>query len=157
MGYFSINAWDVISSEMSQQKRYQTNKEDFLILEKMQAQFAWKQLPYELLTSNFDALVITDHQQVIQWVSLGFEQMTGYVPKEAIGRRPKFLQGPATCEKTKTKIRQALEKDVKVKGAVLNYKKSGNPYLCSIEIFPMVNINNETSHYMAIEREIENF
>lgn len=156
MSTCSINTWDVISSEMSQRKKYQADKYDFLFLEKMQRQFRWRQLPYELLTCNFDALVITDKQQIIHWVSRGFEKMTGYMPDEAIGRRPKFLQGPNTCQKTKQKIRKALEKDIKVKGAVLNYRKSGNPYLCAIEIFPMMNHNKEISHYMAIEREMDN-
>lgn len=157
MNYLSINTWDVISSEMSQKRKVQADQIDFNGLEEMKIDFGWKQLPFELLTKNFDALVVTDKQQVIQWVSKGFEQMTGYLPSEAIGRRPKFLQGPATCELTKAKIRKALEKDVKVKGAVLNYKKSGSPYLCAIEIFPMLNRDQNITHYMAIEREIENY
>lgn len=154
MNYVAINTWDVISSEMSQKRKIQANHVDFSGLEEMKLKYDWKQLPYELLTDYFDALVVTDKQQVIQWVSRGFEDMTGYLTAEAIGQRPKFLQGPDTCEITKSKIRKALEKDVKVKGAVLNYKKSGHPYLCAIEIFPLVNRSNKISHYMAIEREI---
>jgi PAS domain-containing protein len=50
-------------------------------------------LTNQVFHEDYDALVLTDQNQKIKWVSNGFSEMTGYTKKFALGKRPAFLQG----------------------------------------------------------------
>lgn len=103
----------------------------------------------------YDAIVVTDTNQTIVWVSDGFYDMTGYTGGYAIGKQPNFLQGKDTEEATKKSIRSDLNKDNTFKGSIINYKKNGEEYLCGLKLFPLKNSDNEVTHYLALERRLE--
>lgn len=108
-----------------------------------------------IMEEGYDALVVTDALQKIEWVSRGFSEMTGYPKCYAIGKTPRFLQGPKTSIKTRKSIRERLKKKKVIKDTILNYRKNGEEYLCQIKIIPLFNDENRPSHYLAVERELK--
>ncbi len=108
-----------------------------------------------ILPKQFDAIVITDINRVIQWVSKGFTKMTGYPANFAKGKKPLFLQGEETTTVSKSNISKNLQDLNITKQSVINYKKSGRVYKCDIEIYPLRNTQNQVTHFMALEKEVE--
>lgn len=124
------------------------------LLYQLMSKYRWNVNLYELLHSGFDALVITNHKRQIEWVSKGFEQMTGYPTQEVIHAHPSFLQGENTNKQTIQYIRRGLLDGQPVTGDLINYRKSGEEYLCHIEITPLFAGAREISHFLAVEKEI---
>jgi PAS domain S-box-containing protein len=102
---------------------------------------------------SFDALVLTDTAQQILWVSDGFTKMTGYSKKYAVGKTPSFLQGAQTSTATKQHFRQQLLLNQPFKQTVLNYRRNKEVYMCEIEVFPIMNRENQTQAFLALESE----
>jgi PAS domain S-box-containing protein len=106
------------------------------------------------LRKSTNAVVITDHRQIIRFASAGFEKMTGYPTDFARGKKPKFLQGKKTEIEVKSKVREAIEKREFVEVVLTNYRKNGEAYLCKVKIFPMFNRSNELVNFLALENEV---
>lgn len=79
--------------------------------------------------------------------------MNGYLPKEVLGKTPKLFQGPATEPGSRELIRTAIAAIQPFTCTILNYRKDGSLYNCSIEGFPVVNESGKLVHYVAIEEE----
>lgn len=107
-----------------------------------------------IMKEKYDALVLTDRSQKIQWVNSGFSKMTGYSAQYALGKTPQFLQGPRTCEKIRLRIKEQLEKEEIFTENVINYRKNKEEYNCEITIIPLLNENKILTHYLAIEKEV---
>lgn len=80
--------------------------------------------------------------------------MTGYAANYSKGKRPSFLQGNATSKNTVDTINENLKTGASFKETVVNYRKNGDVYNCDIEIYPLKNSNNDTTHFLALEKEI---
>ena len=103
---------------------------------------------------NYDALVVTDAELQIVWVNDGFSEMTGYTKQFALGKKPNFLQGKETSEATKREIRYHLNKKEGFQTSILNYRSTGETYLCQIKAVPIYNKNKEIVNYLAVEKEL---
>ena len=99
------------------------------------------------------AVIVTDPMQRILWTSCGFARMTGYSYCEAYGRKPSFLQGPATEERVRAEIREALSSQRAFEGDIINYRKSGELYTCSVQIRPVFDRDDRLVHFIALEEE----
>lgn len=110
--------------------------------------------PAIILNSRYDALIITNHLQEIQWVNKGFSKMTGYTAGYARGKTPKFLQGEETLEENRKRIRERLFKKEIFTEIVVNYRKTREKYKCEITIIPLIDETNNISHFLAIEKEV---
>ncbi|MFD2567511.1 PAS domain-containing protein [Pseudotenacibaculum haliotis] len=146
-------SWDVF--EESKLKRLEAieRKTDIDIIKSFAKEHKWKN-DLDLIFSkhDFDAIVITNRYQKIQWVNNGFTKMTGYSKKYAINKHPSFLQGKLTSDKTKESIRKHINANKPFKEVIINYKKDKTPYKCEISVFPLY--NNKTTHFVALEREV---
>ena len=91
----------------------------------------------------------------ILYVNAAFERMTGYKAKEVIGRDPRFLQGPGTSVAGRKKLAKALREGVRCRVVLLNYRKSGEPYRCAIDVFPIADPSGGLLAAVALEREVE--
>lgn len=108
----------------------------------------------KLLTTNH-TLIVTDVAREIVWTSSDFFEMTGYTLAEAVGKKPTFLQGEKTTERSKQLIREKLGQFEKVTARLINYRKDGEAYGCNIMIHPLKNTKEEVTHFIAIEKEVE--
>lgn len=107
-----------------------------------------------ILNKEYDALVLTDSNQQIKWVNKGFSKMTGYTAGYAMGKTPKFLQGEKTRQDVNRRIRQRLGNKEIFSEIVVNYRKNNEEYQCEITIIPLLNQNQNLSHFLAIEKEV---
>lgn len=107
-----------------------------------------------ILENYYDALILTNHAQQIQWVNKGFSKMTGYTAGYAKGKTPKFLQGKETREENRKRIREQLTKKEVFTEIVVNYRKTKEQYKCEITIIPLKDEFENISHFLAIEREV---
>ena len=94
-------------------------------------------------------LILTDVSNTILWTSYNFLSMTGYGPKEVIGRTPKMLQGPGTDPLTTRRIGNYIREEKAVQADLVNYRKSGQLYTCHLEISPLRNEQGELTHFLA--------
>ncbi|WP_461138140.1 PAS domain-containing protein [Spirosoma pomorum] len=99
------------------------------------------------------ALLVTDLGGQIQFINQGFVTMTGYDRGDVLGRRPDFLQGTDTSAETRQAIRDSLRLQQPFEGSLINYRKSGEAYWCTIQITPLFTADKELTHFMAFEWE----
>jgi diguanylate cyclase (GGDEF)-like protein/PAS domain S-box-containing protein len=72
----------------------------------------------------------------ITWVSPGFELLTGYSAGEALGRNPKFLQGPDTDPRSISLLTEAISAGRDAYVTLLNYRADGTPFWNEVAIAP---------------------
>nr|AML79362.1 putative LOV domain-containing protein [Peperomia fraseri] len=90
----------------------------------------------------------------ILYASAGFFKMTGYLPKEVIGRNSRFLQGAGTDPAEIAKIREALEAGKSYCGRLLNYKKDCTPFWNLLTISPIKDENGMVLKYIGMQVEV---
>ena len=90
----------------------------------------------------------------IVFVNNAFERRTGYSREEALGRSPRFLQGPATQRAELDRIGAALRKRAPVRAELVNYKKSGDAIWLDLDMVPIADAQGRVTHIVAVERDI---
>jgi len=106
------------------------------------------------------SIVITDANlgpdgPKILFVNPEFQQMTGYAASELIGRQPHMLQGLKTSRAELIALRRALKAGIPHRTVLVNYRKNGEPYLCDIEIQPIVGADGQVHCFLGIEFETQ--
>ncbi len=151
---FPLHCWDLYAMERARINVNLKEGSDWCHLLKMQARHQWQTDLTFVQMAAYDALVLTDVHQRIEWVSTGFHSMTGYQPKEVIGKSPKLLQG----ERTTTSSLQSLMSQLLTKKPfhqeIVNYRKNGESYICRLEVYPLYNHQQKINHFLALEREV---
>ena len=105
------------------------------------------------------AVVVTDGELTapgprILYVNAAFERMTGYSSDEVVGKSPRILQGTATSVAARKRLARALRQGLRHRTTLVNYRKSGEPYRCDIEVFPLLTPAGEPFAAVALEREV---
>nr|AML78581.1 putative LOV domain-containing protein [Talbotia elegans] len=93
----------------------------------------------------------------IMYASAGFFNMTGYLPKEVIGRNCRFLQGDGTDPGEIAKIREAVEKGTNYCGRILNYKKDGTPFWNLLTIAPIKDEEGKVLKFIGMQVEVSKY
>jgi hypothetical protein len=78
--------------------------------------------------------------------------MTGYTKKEALDKTPKFLQGPATSDQSKSELAFRLKEDEPFMTTLVNYRKNKSKYNCQVYITSL--FNEKTTHFIVLEKEV---
>jgi len=106
------------------------------------------------LHSAANGVMITDLNGNIIWVNEAVEKLTGYSEKEMLGKSPSIFKSGLMPDDYYSKMWQTI-KDGKVwKGELINKRKDGTYYEEEMTITPILNENNEISHYIAIKQDI---
>lgn len=90
----------------------------------------------------------------IVYVNPAFTSMTGYTREEAVGRSPRFLQGPETDRVMLDRIHEDLAQGGPFQGETVNYRKDGSTYLISWLITAMHDEAGQITNWIAIQRDI---
>lgn len=109
------------------------------------------------VASVSDAVVITDPSQPdnpIVYANSGFEQMTGYLSSEVIGRNCRFLQGTTTDPQALAQIKQGIAAQREVKITLLNYRACGQPFWNELKISPIFSDSGNLLYFVGIGRDI---
>ena len=148
-----LKSWDIYSEHYGQRlleikKKYELNQ-----IISLSKRFNWKNDFDKLLNDiDHDAVIITDIHQKIIWTDDGFSSMTGYSKTFATNKTPRFLQGKKTSKLVKQRIKQKILQNKPFSETILNYRKDKTTYKCEVKIIPLY--NTQTTHYMALEKEI---
>lgn len=104
------------------------------------------------------AVILTDAEKKIIWVNDAFLSISGYTFYEVLGKSPgNILQGQKTSKETIHLISKSLKKQQSIETKILNYRKSGEPYLCRLAIHPVVNDQKILTNYIAFEIDESNY
>lgn len=107
-----------------------------------------------------DIVMITEARPIdepgprIVFVNDAFERITGYSRAEALGRSPRFLQGPRTRRSELDRVRAALQRCEFVAVQVINYRKSGGDFWNEFSIIPITDEKGNCTHFVSIQRDI---
>lgn len=152
-----LKSWDFYALYLQRQAEEFTKNTEIEILKEFKEKFNWSfDVEKALKKTTFEAIVLTNIDQEIQWVNKGFVQMTGYPANFSKGKQPKFLQGANSSKASLNTIRENIKRELHFKERVINYRKNGQEYVCDIEIFPLKNKAGEVSHLLALENEVYN-
>lgn len=147
--------WDIYSIHLVEQAIHFNKQTEIAILKTYKKKFGWTlNIEKELTEKDFEAIVLTDFNQEIQWVNKGFTKMTGYPANYTKGKTPNFLQGEASSINSKKSFSENLLKGDSFKEEIINYRKNGKPYTCKIELYPLRDTNNAIVHFLALEKEV---
>jgi PAS domain S-box-containing protein len=114
-----------------------------------------------ILADNADiGVVLTDGQLSapgphILYVNSTLERMTGFDRSEILGKSPRIFQGPGTSLAARKRLARALRDGERHSTTLVNYRKSGEAYLCAIDVFPIVTPEGALINAVALEREVE--
>lgn len=114
----------------------------------------------KVVTGIRDVVMITEAEPTaepgprIVYVNPAFTEMTGYKAEEAIGRSPRFLQGPKSSRAALEKIRAALKKWQPVTVEVTNYRKDGTDFDVEFSIIPVANEHGWFTHWVSLQRDV---
>ncbi len=112
------------------------------------------------MAENLDiGVVVTDGQLAspgphILYVNTTFERMTGFDRAEVLGKNPRILQGQGTSLAARKRLARALRNGERHSTTLVNYRKSGEAYLCAIEVFPILAPDGALISAVALEREV---
>ncbi|RYX80690.1 HD domain-containing protein [bacterium] len=90
----------------------------------------------------------------IVFANSGFYNMTGYDPKEVIGRNWNFLKGAGTDSGTIEQIRVAMNERRTFSGVVCNYRKDGTPFLNELIINPVFDVAGHLLSFVAVQNDV---
>lgn len=105
------------------------------------------------------AVVMTDCDldrpgPTILYANPAFTRMSGYDTTEILTGSPRLLQGAATNPKAVQSIGRSLRTDGRFHGVLQNYRKSGEAYLCELDVRPILGPNGDLQAFLAFEREV---
>nr|AML77642.1 putative LOV domain-containing protein [Encalypta streptocarpa] len=111
----------------------------------------------DALSTFQQTFVVSDATQPdfpILYASAGFFSMTGYTPKEVIGRNCRFLQGPGTDMQDIARIRDALKEGKSFCGRLLNYKKDGSAFWNLLTVTPIKDDDGKVLKFIGMQVEV---
>jgi len=147
-----LRSWDIYNDFYARQLSSIKQNNAIDSFKKIAQKFNWNNdLDAVFKDKTFDALVLTNKEAKIQWVSEGFSDMTGYSSRFVLDKTPHFLQGKETDKAVLNRIRHKLSREEPFTEVLVNYKKDQTPYKCEISVIPLVTEN--TTHYLALERQ----
>jgi len=88
------------------------------------------------------------------YVNKGFERLTGYSPRECIGRNCRFLQGPATDPAAVRRIKAAVAAGEPLLIDLLNYRKDGSTFANRLSLKPVRSTRGQITHIVGIQSDI---
>ena len=89
------------------------------------------------------------------FVSDEFEKQTGYTSAEAIGQNCRFLQGEHTSQHAIEAIRQGLLAQTRFTIDILNYRKSGEPFVNRLRIRPIYDGEGRLIFYAGAQNPVK--
>ena len=88
------------------------------------------------------------------YVNPGFERLTGYSQKEAVGLNCRLLQGKDTDPKPVARIRACIQEGEPCDVELLNYQKDGKPFWNQLSISPVRDETGRLTHFIGVQTDV---
>lgn len=107
-----------------------------------------------------DAVIVTDRNltapgPTIRYVNRAFTRLTGYRADEVIGRSPRLLQ----CSRTDPAVTATIKRDLHdgefARATLVNRRKDGSEYLCTLVITPLLGPTGEADHFICVADDLK--
>jgi len=146
-----LTCWDFF---MESHYRRMEQAESLTRLHEFAAEHSWhiQWNLQQLVIAEQRVVIVTDPAQIIRFASANMMAMNGYTPDEVLGKQPKIFQGKDTDPQTRNQLREAVVRRIPFKGTILNYMKSGRPYHCEVEEYPVWSTAGQLVHFIAFEK-----
>ena len=99
-------------------------------------------------------VILTDSNRQITYVNEGFTRLTGYGPKQLLGRNCDVLQGAKSDPATIRQIRDNLNDGRHFDGAIINYRQDGTTFWNGLLIAPIFHEGGGNVGFFGIQRDI---
>jgi PAS domain S-box-containing protein len=90
----------------------------------------------------------------IVWVNEGFTRTTGYLASEAIGRNPRFLQGPETDPAEIAEMRQSISEARPSMVTLINYRADGSTFWNSVSTAPVFDDDGQVIGFIGMQVDV---
>ena len=101
-----------------------------------------------------DAVYITDHRGVIEYVNSGFERMTGFPRAEAVGCTPRILRSGRHDPAEYRRLWETLLAGQVFHGTMVNRRRGGEIYHAEMTITPIQDSDGGITHFVAVGRDM---
>jgi len=101
-----------------------------------------------------EGIVMTDAQGNIEFVNPAFEQMTGYLREEVVGRNPRILRSGNHDESFYRDLWETISSGQTWSGRLVNKRKDGKLYTEETTISPVRDPLGKIVNYVAVKRDI---
>ncbi|MGQ9644859.1 MAG: PAS domain S-box protein, partial [Ignavibacterium sp.] len=101
-----------------------------------------------------NGVMITEVNGKIIWVNEAIEKLSGYNEKELIGKTPSLFKSGLMPDEFYSKMWHTVQSGKVWKGELINKRKDGSYYEEEMTITPILNENNEISHFISIKQDI---
>ena len=95
-----------------------------------------------------------DKEMRIIYANPAFYQLTGYSPKEVLGKNYSFLHRDDNDQAGIVEIRRALQEQRGCTVELRNYRKDGTMFWNELTIAPLYNELGELTHYVVMQRDV---
>lgn len=109
---------------------------------------------FHAVEQSSGVVVITDNKGNIEYVNPKFNQVTGYVPEEIIGKNPRVLKSGRTSTKIYGELWKTITSGNEWRGEFCNKKKNGEIYFESASISSVKNAEGVITHFIAVKEDI---
>ena len=105
------------------------------------------------------AVLVTDFDldrpgPTILYANPAFARMSGYTVPEVLGGSPRRLQGPGTSHEAARAVTRQFRTGRRFRGVLENYRKSGEAYLCDIDVRAILRPDGRPTAFIAFELEV---
>jgi len=123
------------------------------ITERKQAEEKLRKLSQAVEQSSA-SVIITDLKGTIEYVNQKFTEVTGYSPKEVVGQNPRILKSGEHSNDFYNELWKTILAGKLWEGEFQNKRKNGELFWESAKISPIINEQEEISHYLAVKEDI---
>ncbi|MEM4408060.1 MAG: PAS domain S-box protein [Candidatus Caldarchaeum sp.] len=102
-----------------------------------------------------DTVIITDKNGIIEYVNSSFENLTGYLREEVIGREtPRILKSGAHDDTFYRNLWRTISSGTTFRALFTNRKKTGEVYYEEKTITPLKNAQGDITHYVSAGKDV---
>jgi len=108
----------------------------------------------QVVAQGDEAVLVTDTNAVIEYVNPAFTNITGYSPKEAIGKTPSLLKSTAQNPDFYKDMWQTISSGRIWHGMLIDRRKDGSYYPAQTTVAPIRSERGEITHYVGMHRDM---
>lgn len=101
-----------------------------------------------------EAILLTDHNGIIEYVNPALEKITGYTADELIGQNPRILKSGEHPENFYKLLWNTINSGEVWTGSIIDRKKDGSFYPSHLTISPVINEEGKITHFVAIQEDL---